>query len=139
MHHSLDPFFSPRGVAIIGASAAPNKLSFGILKNLSEQGYSGQIAPVNPKEDQILGYKSYPDISSVPDPVDLAVIVLPVGMIPKVLEDCGKRGVKAVVIISGGFKEIGPAGAAIEAGLVVTARKYNMRNVAPHCLGEMAR
>jgi len=135
MHHSLDPFFSPRGVAIIGASAAPNKLSFGILKNLSEQGYSGQIAPVNPKEDQILGYKSYPDISSVPDPVDLAVIVLPVGMIPKVLEDCGKRGVKAVVIISGGFKEIGPEGAAIEAGLVVTARKYNMRLIGPNCVG----
>jgi len=135
MHHSLDPFFSPRGVAIIGASAAPNKLSFGILKNLSEQGYSGQIAPVNPKEDQILGYKSYPDISSVPDPVDLAVIVLPVGMIPKVLEDCGKRGLKAVVIISGGFKEIGPEGAAIEAGLVVTARKYNMRLIGPNCVG----
>src|SRR5574340_1468246 len=127
MHNGLKPFFSPRGVALIGASAAPNKLSFGILRNLSQYGYAGHIAPVNPKEKEILGYPSYPDIASVPDPVDLAVIVLPAGMIPGVLEDCGQRGVKAVVIISGGFKELGPEGAAVEAGLVKIARKYNMR------------
>ncbi|MHB8933376.1 MAG: acetate--CoA ligase family protein [Bellilinea sp.] len=137
MHHGLKPFFAPRGVAIIGASAAPNKLSFGILRNLSQYGYSGHIAPVNPKEDTILGYKSYPDIASVPDPVDLAVIVLPAPVIPGVLEDCGKRGVQAVVIISGGFKELGPEGAAVEAGLVDIARKYNMRLIGPNCVGTL--
>lgn len=137
MHHGLKPFFSPRGVAIIGASAAPNKLSFGILRNLSQYGYSGHIAPVNPKEDEILGYKSYPDITSVPDPVDLAVIVLPAPVIPEVLEDCGKRGVKAVVIISGGFKELGPEGAAMEASLVDIARRYDMRLIGPNCVGTL--
>ncbi len=137
MQNGLKPFFSPRGVAIIGASAAPNKLSFGILRNLSQYGYSGHIAPVNPKEKEILGYPSYSDIASVPDPVDLAVIVLPAQMIPGVLEDCGKRGVKAVVIISGGFKELGPEGAAVEAGLVDIARKYHMRLIGPNCVGTL--
>src|SRR5574340_1023063 len=137
MHNGLKPFFSPRGVALIGASAAPNKLSFGILRNLSQYGYSGHIAPVNPKEKEILGYPSYPDIASVPDPVDLAVIVLPAPVIPGVLEDCGKRGVKAVVIISGGFKELGPEGAAVEASLVKIARSYNMRLIGPNCVGTL--
>ena len=105
MHLGLEPFFAPRGVAVIGASASPTKLSYGILRNLSTYGYTGQIAPVNPKENQILGHKSYPDIASVPDPVDLAVIVLPAQITPSVLEDCGKRGVKAVIVISGGLNE----------------------------------
>ncbi len=137
MHHGLEPFFAPRGVAIIGASASPTKLSYGILRNLTSYGYSGQIAPVNPKEDQILGHKSYPDISAVPDPVDLAVIVLPAQVTPGVLEDCGKRGVKAVIVISGGFKEIGPEGAAMEKSLVTIARRYNMRMIGPNCVGTL--
>ena len=137
MHHGLEPFFAPRGVAVIGASASPTKLSYGILRNLSTYGYAGQIAPVNPKEDQILGHKSYPDIASVPDPVDLAVIVLPAQITPSVLEDCGKRGVKAVIVISGGFKEIGPEGAAMEKSLVSIARRYNMRMIGPNCVGTL--
>src|SRR3989304_6784427 len=112
MHLGLDPFLSPRGVAIIGASASPTKLSFGILRNLTLYGYTGQIAPVNPKEDEILGFKSYPDIASVPDPVDLAVIVLPAQLIPGVVADCGKRGLKGVIVILGGVTGISAAGAA---------------------------
>lgn len=137
MHLGLEPFFAPRGVAIIGASASPTKLSFGILRNLSQYGYTGQIAPVNPKEDEILGYKSYPDIAAVPDPVDLAVIVLPAPLIPGVVEDCGKRGLKGVIVISGGFKEIGPQGAAVEKSLVTIARRYNMRLIGPNCVGTL--
>ena len=137
MHLGLEPFFSPRGVAIIGASASPTKLSFGILRNLTLYGYTGQIAPVNPKEDEILGFKSYPDIASVPDPVDLAVIVLPAQLIPGVVEDCGKRGLKGVIVISGGFKEIGPEGAAVEKSLVTIARRYNMRMIGPNCVGTL--
>ncbi|HWR64860.1 MAG TPA: acetate--CoA ligase family protein [Bellilinea sp.] len=137
MHLGLEPFFAPRGVAIIGASASPTKLSFGILRNLSQYGYTGQIAPVNPKEDEILGFKSYPDIAAVPDPVDLAVIVLPAALIPGVVEDCGKRGLKGVIVISGGFKEIGPQGAAIEKSLVTIAQRYHMRLVGPNCVGTL--
>jgi len=137
MHNGLTPFFAPRGVAIIGASASPTKLSFGILRNLSLYGYTGQIAPVNPKEEQILGFKSYPDISAVPDPVDLAVIVLPAPLVPGVLEDCGRRGVKAVIVITGGFKEIGPEGAVIEKSLVTIARRHGMRMIGPNCVGTL--
>lgn len=137
MPDGLKPFFAPRGVAIIGASASPTKLSFGILRNLSLYGFTGQIAPVNPKEAQILGFKSYPDISAVPDPVDLAVIVLPAPLVPGVLEDCGKRGLKAVIVITGGFKEIGPEGAAIEKSLVTIARRYSMRIIGPNCVGTL--
>ncbi|MEN6482849.1 MAG: CoA-binding protein, partial [Anaerolineaceae bacterium] len=89
MDSSLLPFFNPKGVAIIGASASPSKLSFGILKNMTLSGFEGKIYPVNPKADEILGLKSYHDILSVPDPVDLAVISLPVAMIASVLADCG--------------------------------------------------
>jgi acetyltransferase len=137
MPDGLKPFFAPRGVAIIGASASPAKLSFGILRNLTLYGYTGQIAPVNPKEDQILGYKSYPDIISVPDPVDLAVIVLPAPLTPGVMEDCGNRGLKTVIVITGGFKEIGPEGAALEKSLVSIARRYNMRMIGPNCVGTL--
>jgi acetyltransferase len=103
MTSSLTPFFHPAGVAVIGASSNPRKLSYGIMRNLVNSSYTGGIYPVNPGASEILGKPSYGDISAVPDPVDLAVIVLPVTAIPETLEACGQRGVKAVIIISGGF------------------------------------
>ncbi len=114
MTGNLSPFFSPSGVAIIGASTNPSKLSHGILKNLTVYGYKGGIYPVNPKADQILGLEVYPEVSAVPDPVELAVVVLPAPMTPSVLKACGERGIKAVIIISGGFKEVGEDGVALE-------------------------
>lgn len=137
MHHGLTPFFAPRGVAIIGASASPNKLSFGILRNLTLYGYQGQIAPVNPRVDEILGLKSYPDIASVPDPVDLAVVVLPAPAIPEVIEACGQRGIHSVIIISGGFKEVGPDGAQLEKQILELARGYQIRLIGPNCVGTL--
>jgi Acyl-CoA synthetase (NDP forming) len=88
---SVRPFFEPRGVAIIGASDRPDKLSHGILKNMLQYGYAGGVYPVNPKNSEILGKPCYTDILSVPDPVDLAVIILPAPAIPSVVEDCGKK------------------------------------------------
>jgi acetyl coenzyme A synthetase (ADP forming)-like protein len=137
MPHDLLPFFAPRGVAIVGASASPNKLSFGILRNMTLYGYTGQIAPVNPRADEILGLKCYPDIASVPDPLDLAVAVLPAPAIPDVLEACGQRGIKAVIIISGGFKEVGEGGAGLEQTCLEIARRYGMRLVGPNCVGTL--
>jgi len=96
----LAPFFSPAGVAIIGASTNPNKLSHGILKNMKLYGFEGGIYPVNPKADAILDLEAFPDVSEVPDPVDLAVVVLPAPMTPDILRSCGERGIKAVIIIS---------------------------------------
>lgn len=137
MQHGLTPFFAPRGVAIIGASATPNKLSYGILRNMTLYGFQGQIAPVNPKADQILGLKCYPDITSVPDPLDLAVIVLPAPAIPATLEACGRRGIRAVIIISGGFKEVGEEGAALENQILEIAARHQMRLIGPNCVGTL--
>ncbi len=137
MTSDLAPFFSPKGVAIIGASTNPRKLSHGILKNLSLYGFEGGIYPVNPGADQILGLKSFPDVSLVPDPVDLAVIVLPAPMTPKVLRDCGERGIKAVIIISGGFREIGENGLQLEQECSQIAAEYGMRLIGPNCVGTM--
>ncbi len=111
---SLAPFFKPDGVAIIGASRDPSKLSYGVIRNLAdpERGYPGPIYPVNPRADEILGLKCYPDIAAVPDPVELAVLIIPAGMVSGAIEACGQRGIKAAVVISGGFREVGPEGAA---------------------------
>ncbi len=135
MASSLTPFFYPAGVAVIGASSNPRKLSFGIMRNLVNSAYAGGIYPVNPGAAEILGKTNYPDISAVPDPVDLAVIVLPVSAIPDTLEACGKRGVKAVIVISGGFKEVGAEGEQEEARCLEIIRRYGMRMIGPNCVG----
>ena len=127
MPSSLRPFFEAAGVAVVGASSNPRKLSYGILKNLINSVYSGGIYPVNPGSDEILGKTCYPDISAVPDPVDLAVLVLPAAATPDTLEACGKRGIKAVVIISGGFKETGAGGLDLESRCLEIAARYKMR------------
>ncbi len=107
MTSNLRPFFAPQGVALIGASDNPSKLSHGILKNMVSYGYQGAVYPVNPKSTRILGLACYPDIRQVPDPVDLAVIIIPAPLVPEALEACGERGIRAAIIISGGFKEVG--------------------------------
>ena len=137
MTSSLKPFFDPRGVAIIGASASPDKLSYGILKNLISYGYRGGIYPVNPKAEEILGVTCYSEICQVPDPVDLAVIVLASKLIPSVLEECGKRAIKAVIIISGGFKEVGAEGRGLEEDVLKIASNYKIRLIGPNCVGTM--
>lgn len=137
MVSSLAPFFEPKGVAIIGASSSPDKLSYGVLKNMKLYGYKGQIYPINPKAQEILGLKCYPDISQVPDPIDLAVVILPANFIADVLADCGKRGIRAVTIISGGFKEVGNEGRALEEEIKGIAEQYGLRLIGPNCVGTM--
>jgi acetyltransferase len=135
MTNDLAPFFSPAGVAIIGASTNPRKLSYGILKNMTDYGFEGGIYPVNPKGGEVLGLKVHPAVDQVPDPVDLAVIVLPAGMTPNALRACGERGIKAVVIISGGFREVGEQGKALGEECLEIAKSYGMRLVGPNCVG----
>lgn len=134
---SLAPFFIPNGVAVIGASRDPSKLSYGVVRNLldPEHGYPGPVYPINPKADEILGVRCYPDISAVPDPVELAVLIIPAGAVPAAVDACGRRGVKAAVIVSGGFREVGPAGAAREQEVVAIARRYGMRLMGPNGIG----
>jgi len=135
---TLSPFFNARGVAVLGASSKPNKLSYGILENLLQYGYQGQVYPINPNAKSILGKKAYPSVSDVPDPVELAVIVLPVGLVLESLEQCGARGIKAVTIVTGGFREVGEGGKKLEGQCMEIARRYGMRIIGPNCVGTMA-
>ena len=134
---SLAPFFTPNGVAVIGASRDPTKISYGVMRNLTdpERGYRGPIYPINPKADEVLGLRCYPDIAAVPDPVELAVLIIPAAMVPGAVEACGRRGIKAVIVISGGFREVGPEGAAIEQAMVEIGRRYDMRIMGPNGIG----
>lgn len=131
----LSPFFNARGVAVLGASTNPKKLSYGILENLLTNGYQGDVYPVNPNVESILGKKAYASIADVPDPVELAVVVLPVTVIMETMREIGERGIKNVVIITGGFKELGPEGAEIEKSVKNLAENYGMRVVGPNCVG----
>lgn len=137
MPSSLTPFFNAKGVAVLGASSNPHKLSYGIVRNLLINGYQGEVYPVNPNADEILGKKVYANIADVPDPVELAVVVLPVTMIRETMQAIGDRGIKAVVIITGGFKELGPDGAKVEKEVKEIADSYGMRVVGPNCVGTM--
>ncbi|MGB9642780.1 MAG: acetate--CoA ligase alpha subunit, partial [Candidatus Ratteibacteria bacterium] len=131
----LEQFFSPKSVAVIGASREPGKLGSQILSNIISGKFPGRIYPVNPKATEISGLKCYPDIASIPDVPDLAVIVVPAKIVCSVIEECGKKGTKAAIVISAGFKESGPEGKEREKNLVETGEKYGCRIVGPNCLG----
>ncbi|MEA4811993.1 MAG: acetate--CoA ligase family protein [Anaerolineaceae bacterium] len=136
--NSLSPFFHAKGVAILGASSKPNKLSYGILENLLQYGFKGEVYPINPNAESILGKKAYPSVADVPDPVELGIIVLPVGMVLESLQQCGERGLKAITIITGGFREVGAHGKKLEEECMEIARHYGMRIIGPNCVGTMA-
>ncbi|MCS7177805.1 MAG: acetate--CoA ligase family protein [Anaerolineae bacterium] len=135
MHDPLWTFFHPRGVAVLGASANPTKLSYGVLHNLVAHGYSGPIYPVNPKGGEIMGLPVYTSIADVPDPVDLAIIVLPAGQVAGALEDCGRRGIRHAILMASGFGELGREGKAQEERLCQVARQYGIRFLGPNCVG----
>lgn len=130
-------FFDPAGVAIIGASADPRKLSHGVLRNMLSHGYRGAVYPVNPKAPMIGGLPAYSDVRAVPDPVELAVLMVPAPDCLPVLEACGQRGIRAAVVISCGFREVGPEGQAREDALLAIAHRYGMRLIGPNCVGTL--
>ena len=132
---TLDKFFNPSSVAVIGASRQKGKVGFDILANLVAAGFEGAIYPVNPKADEVLGLKCYPDIASLPKAPDLAVIVLPAPLVPEAIGALGDKGTQAAVVISAGFKETGPAGLALEEQTVGRARTAGVRFLGPNCLG----
>ncbi|MBE0465827.1 MAG: acetate--CoA ligase family protein [Candidatus Desulforudis sp.] len=134
---NLSLLFSPRSVAVIGASGKPGKIGNIILKNIIACGYQGRIFPINPKESEIEGYPTFPSITRVPEPVDVGVIAVPARTVLPVAEECGQAGVKHLIVISAGFKETGPEGLALEKELVAVARRYKMRVVGPNCVGIM--
>jgi acetyltransferase len=132
---NLDKIFNPKSVAVIGASDEEGSVGYALMKNFTGSGFAGHVFPVNLKKAEILGLKAYQTIEQVPEPVDLAVIATPARTVPDVLEQCGKAGINGIIIISAGFKEIGPEGKALEEKITEIKKKYNMRIVGPNCLG----
>jgi acetyl coenzyme A synthetase (ADP forming)-like protein len=132
---SLDPIFRPASIAVIGASRTPGAIGYGIVHNLIERGYQGALYPVNPRARFVHSIPAFPSIREVPGPVDLAVVVVPKDCVLEVVDDCAAKQVPALVVISAGFREVGGAGAALEAELVERTRGYGMRLVGPNCIG----
>jgi len=132
---SLKPFFSPKGVAVVGASQDPTKLGYGLSRNLVQSNFQGVVHFVNPRGGGLLGRLMYPSILETPDPVDLAILLIPAKSIPQALRECGKRGIQAVIIAAGGFREIGPEGADLENKCLSIAQSYGMRLMGPNSVG----
>ncbi|MBT8400707.1 MAG: bifunctional acetate--CoA ligase family protein/GNAT family N-acetyltransferase, partial [Rhodothermia bacterium] len=133
----LDAIFAPDSVAVIGATERAGSVGRTILWNLITNSFGGTVYPVNPKRPSVLGIKAYKSISEVPDRVDLAVIVTPARTVPGVVRECVEAGVEGAIIISAGFKEIGPEGVELERQILAEARKGRMRIVGPNCVGVM--
>src|SRR5659263_545486 len=131
----LDALFKPKAVAVIGASTKELSIGNVILRNLQEYGYRGEIYPINPTATEVRGIKAYKSLDEIPGEVDLAHIIIPAKLVPQAIEDCGKKGVKAVVINSAGFSEMGEEGAKLQALFLANARKYGVRVFGPNCQG----
>jgi acetate---CoA ligase (ADP-forming) len=134
---SLEFFFTPASVAIIGASADSSKLGYAVLKNLIDGGYAhkGHIYPINLNSKEILGYKAYPSVLDVPNSIDLSVIVIPYPFVPDILRTCGEKHIPAAIVISAGFREAGREGLERELELITIAQDYGIRLIGPNCLG----
>ena len=133
--HSLDPIFSPRTVAVIGASRRPNSIGYSILHNLLQGGFTGALYPINPGARAIHSLRAYPDLASVPDPIDLAMIVVPRDAVLAVVDDCIAHGVRGLVVITAGFAEVDESGAALEREVCEKVRAAGIRMMGPNCMG----
>ncbi|MBI5962373.1 MAG: acetate--CoA ligase family protein [Chloroflexi bacterium] len=137
MSSSLTPFFKPRGVVVIGASTSPEKLGYGVARNLIQSRYKGAVHFVSQKSGTLFDRPLYTNLNDVPDPVDLAILIVPTQVTPQTIEDCAKRGIKAAIIVSAGFREVGAEGAALEQQCVDVARKHGVRLLGPNCIGTL--
>jgi acetyltransferase len=136
--HPLDVFFAPERVAVIGATENPGSVGRTLFWNLISNPFGGVVFPVNPKRSHVLGVKAYRNIRAIPERVDLAVVVTPAVAVPQVIGECVEAGVKGAIIISAGFKEMGPAGAQLEQETLAQARRGKLRVIGPNCLGVMS-
>jgi len=132
---SLDNFFNPQSVAIVGASRQKSKVGYEILKNMIDAGYEGKIFPINPKTQTIEGLECYPDLESVGQIPDLVIIIVPAKIVSSIMKQCAKVGVKSVIIITAGFKEVGKEGKGLEDRIIQIAKQAGIRIIGPNCLG----
>ena len=131
----LSPIFEPKSVVLIGASNNPLKWGWVILSNILSHGYIGSVYPINPKEDNILGLKTYKTVFQVPEEVDLAIVVRPAEAVPKHIEECVEKGVKSAIVLAGGFRETGKEGEQLEREVVEIARRGKLLIVGPNTMG----
>ncbi len=131
----LDSLFNPKSLAMIGASTSTRKWGFLILLNILKAGYKGTVYPVNPKLDSILGFKCYPNVADIPDQVDLAVITIPAAMVSNVIDECGKKDIPNIVVITADFSETGLEGAKLEKEIADKARSYGINLTGPNTMG----
>jgi len=131
----LKPIFSPKSIAVIGASRSPMKIGYEILQNILVQGYTGKVYPINPETPMIMGLKTQPSVLAVKDDIDLAIIAVPAEFVPKVMTECAKKKVKGVIVISSGFGETGEKGKLLEEEVLQIARKGGIRLIGPNTLG----
>lgn len=133
----LDSVLRPKSVAVVGASRRPDSIGYRILNNLVTHGFNGPVYPINPSADSVHSIPAFPSVRALPETPELAIIVVPKGLVQAVVEDCAARGVQAVVVISAGFREVGGSGIEAEKKLVATVRDSGMRMVGPNCMGVM--
>lgn len=137
MKHSLDTLFNPSSVAVIGASSNRAKLGHIVLRNIRDSGYTGKIYAINPKPGKILDVDTYTDIAAIPKAPDLAVLVVPASVVIEVARACGEAGVKTIIVIAAGFREVGEEGLLREQSLLEIVEEFGMRLLGPNCLGVM--
>ena len=135
--HYLAALFEPRSVALVGASAGPGKVGALVLENLLAGGFQGKLYAVNPRHESVRGVPCFASVGKLPEAVDLAVIVTPAATVPGVIDECGRAGIRAVVVITAGFREVGEEGAALEHALLDNARRHGIRVLGPNCVGLM--
>ena len=131
----LRPIFSPKSIAVIGASRSPMKIGYEILQNILVQGYTGKVIPINPETPMIMGLKTQPSVLAVKEDIDLAIIAVPAEFVPKVMSECARKKVKGVIVISSGFAETGERGKQLEDEILQIARKGGIRLIGPNTLG----
>ena len=131
----LEKFFSPRSVAIIGASDTPGRVGYAVIRNLIAGGYRGQVYPVNSGKQTINGLRAYPNLAAIGEAVDLAVIATPLETTREVIEDCGLTGVDSAIVLAAGGKETGAGGAQLEGNILAAARQSGVRIIGPNCVG----
>lgn len=135
MSSSLTPLFRPGRIAVIGASANPEKMGFQIFRNMLDAGFPGEIVPVNPKGEVILGHSSVRSAGEIPEGTDLAVVIIPAKLVPPTILQLGERKVRSAIVITGGFAESGEEGAALQEEVVRNARRCGIRLIGPNCQG----
>lgn len=133
---NIDGLMRPKSIAVVGASSQPGKIGYTVVDNLIKSGYQGKIYPINPKATEILGIKAYPSILAVPEQIDAAAITVPASMVEQAVEECGKKGVKGLIIITSGFSEVGNRD--LEDRIVAAAKRYSTRILGPNIVGTLS-